>query len=59
VATFDTKEAAEEYIKKSRLARRDGFREFKYSSILGGWSDPNVKEFEITFPPHNPKIDWE
>ena len=58
VATFDSKEAAEEYIKASKLKRRYYGCDFKYKSLLVQYREPYVDIYKIKHPPHNPKVDW-
>jgi len=61
IATFDTKEAAEEYIKKSKLKtpKRAFFsseKPFKMKSLL--WECTYAEIEEYNEPPHNPQISW-
>ena len=62
IATFDTKEMAEDYIKKSRLKqpKRRSFAStimFRSKSLLSGCEDAEAQEFEEEYPPpHNPEI---
>jgi len=52
IATFDNKEDADEYIKRSHLKCSGGFR---VKSLLWSYRDVFVRECAI---PHNPEINW-
>ena len=59
VATFDTKEAAQEYVKKSRL--KNPCRQtwtldinFRANSLLSGYNDFEIEEHINENIPHNP-----
>lgn len=59
IATFDTKQDAEDYIKKSRL--KDPYRSyynFCAKSLLRFYDDARVEKCAATIPtiPHNPTI---
>ena len=64
IATFDAREAAEKYIKKSKLKTPrtrsfSGDRPFKQKSLLMNCTYAEVQEyFEPEPPPHNPEIDF-
>ncbi len=61
LASFDTIELAEAYVKGSRLKNPkrktfSGARPFKVKSLLSGCSDYEIREEAAIVVPHNPKI---
>ena len=58
IATFDKKEDARKYIKKSRLKNpMDRRNPFKKKSLLAGYEFATIEEITVdNSPPHNPKI---
>ena len=59
VATFDTKQMANEYVEKSKLKQPHTSRKFRRKSLLWYWDDVEVElvsEEEHSPPPHNPEF---
>ena len=62
IATFDTKEDAEQYIEDSRLSKRvhvsfGADKVFRQNSLLSGCVGARVEEHQEHYiPPHNPSL---
>jgi len=55
IATFDTKEAAENYILSSRISSKHSDKAFHDHTLLRRCESACVRELPLsTFPPHNP-----
>ena len=56
VATFNSEESANRYIKKSKLKQKRRSKEFRYNSLLGRYRDAYVDIYKPEHPPHEPEL---